>query len=474
MAEGVFIAVRGRNRCPLTPIRLEPTMTSHANPSHSAPAPHGAVVGLQWGDEGKGKVVDLLTSDYDLIVRYNGGANAGHTVVVGDQRYALHLLPSGILNPDKVSVISNGVVIDPAKLLEEIDSLTARGIAIHPDNLAISDRAHIVLPYHKQADALLETAMGRARGEGKNIGTTGRGIGPAYADKMTRSMAIRVGDLFHPAQLREKLHHIADVKNAMFEGLARLAELPFDPIDAEQTTDWLLDHAEALQPHVTDTTQLLHSASRAGKRILWEGANACMLDIDHGTFPFVTSSNCSSLGIYAGSGFPGGHIGRILGITKAYTTRVGGGPFPTELSNDLGNQIRTKGHEFGTTTGRPRRCGWLDLAVLKYSAMICGVTELGVMKLDVLAGLPTLDICTGYRHKGKKLDYFPADAVVLEEVEPIYETVEGFADDVASCRSWSDLPPAAQRYIDLMETTVGVPVRIVSVGAERTQTLLRR
>ena len=447
--------------------------TATQNLTRTTVSPHSAVVGLQWGDEGKGKVVDLLTEQYDLVVRYNGGANAGHTVVVGKEKYALHLMPSGILNPSKMNVIANGVVIDPQKLLEEIDGLAMRGVQVG-DNLAISDRAHVVLPYHKQQDALLEAAMARTRGDGGKIGTTGRGIGPAYADKMTRSTAIRMGDLYHAETFRQKLRHIAQIKNAMLGALADLAEQPFTQIDADAIADQFLDYAQILKPHVTDTTQLLHQAMREGRKILYEGANACMLDIDHGTFPYVTSSNCSSLGIYAGSGVPGGAVGRMIGITKAYTTRVGGGPFPTELSDKTGQDIRDRGHEYGTTTGRPRRCGWLDLMVLKYSAMVCGATELGIMKLDVLAGFPTLRLCTAYRHGGTDLPNFPADADVLETVEPVYQDVEGFAQNVTECRRWDELPPAAQRYIDLIEEVVGVPVKIVSVGPERSQTLLRR
>lgn len=448
------------------------TTAIHAS-VRTAASPHSAVVGLQWGDEGKGKVVDLLTQDFDVVVRYNGGANAGHTVVVGKEKYALHLMPSGILNREKMNVIANGVVIDPQKLLEEIDGLAMRGVHVG-DNLAISDRAHVVLPYHKQQDLLLEAAMAKARGDGGKIGTTGRGIGPAYADKMTRSTAIRMGDMYQADAFREKLRHIAEVKNAMLGALAAVADQPFEPIDAAALADQFLDYAEVLRPHVTDTTQLLHEAMRTGRKILYEGANACMLDIDHGTFPFVTSSNCSSLGIYAGSGVPGGVLGRTIGITKAYTTRVGGGPFPTELNDDTGQAIRDRGHEYGTTTGRPRRCGWLDLAVLKYSAMICGATELGIMKLDVLAGFDKLRLCTGYKVDGNVLPHFPADAGVLEKVEPMYEQVDGFAEQVTECRRWDDLPAAAQQYIDLIEQVVGVPVNIVSVGPERSQTLLRR
>ncbi|MBI1369983.1 MAG: adenylosuccinate synthase [Planctomycetes bacterium] len=444
--------------------------TSTAARTSPVPGTHAAVVGLQWGDEGKGKIVDLLCEQYDVIVRYNGGANAGHTVVVGDQKYALHLLPSGIINRNKLNVIANGVVIDPAKLLEEIDGLATRGVEVG-DNLRISDRAHLVLPYHKQQDLLMEAAISKARGEGKKIGTTGRGIGPAYADKATRSTAFRVGELYDEKHFTEKMAQVVIIKNAMLESLAKLAGETFEPIHAGHLAEQYLEFGEILKPHVCDTTPLLHDAMRRGRKLLFEGANACMLDIDHGTYPYVTSSNCSSLGIYPGSGVPGGRVGRMVGIVKAYTTRVGGGPFPTELNDAVGQRMRDKGHEYGTTTGRPRRCGWLDLVVLKYSAQICGATELSIMKLDVLAGHDKLDICTGYEVDGKKLDHFPADADVLERVKPIYETVEGFSEEVTDCRSFDELPKAAQRYIQRIEQFVGAPVSLISVGPERSQTL---
>ena len=440
--------------------------------SQSGLGAHGAVVGLQWGDEGKGKIVDVLCEQYDVIVRYNGGANAGHTVIIGDQKYALHLLPSGILSPGKLSVIGNGVVIDPAKLLEEIDGLATRGVEVG-DNLRISDRAHLVMPYHKLQDALMEAALSAARGDGKKIGTTGRGIGPAYADKASRSTAFRVGELYDADHFREKMAYVATIKNAMLKALAQVAGAEFEPINPDQLAEQYLEFGQILQPHVCDTTKLLHDQMAAGKHLLFEGANACMLDIDHGTYPFVTSSNCSSLGIYPGSGVPGGRIGRLVGIVKAYTTRVGGGPFPTELDDAVGQKMRDQGHEYGTTTGRPRRCGWQDLMVLNYSAQICGATELAIMKLDVLAGLDTLRLCTGYEVDGKKLDCFPADASVLERVTPIYEDMEGFGEDVTKCRSFGELPAAAQRYIERIEAFAGVPVSTISVGPERTQTLNR-
>ncbi|MEX2671867.1 MAG: adenylosuccinate synthase [Phycisphaeraceae bacterium] len=434
--------------------------------------PHAAVVGLQWGDEGKGKIVDLLTEQYDVIVRYNGGANAGHTVVVEGKRYALHLIPSGILNTDKLNVIANGVVVDPAKLLEEIDNLAGQGVEVGT-NLRLSERAHVVMPYHKVQDALTEAAISASHGIEQKIGTTGRGIGPAYADKATRSTAIRVGDMLHPERFREKLKHIVAIKNATNDALAKLAGVTYEPFDAAILAEQYLEYAAVLKPHICDTTPLLHETMAEGRKMLFEGANACMLDIDHGTYPYVTSSNCSSLGIYPGSGVPGGRVGRVVGIVKAYTTRVGGGPFPTELEDAVGERIRERGKEFGTTTGRPRRCGWLDLVLLRYSAAVCGATELAIMLLDVLAGFDELKLCTGYKVDGKILKHFPADASVLERVEPIYQSVPGFSVEVDKVRKFEDLPDEAKAYLRLIEQEVGVPVKLISVGPERGATLTR-
>jgi len=433
---------------------------------------HCAVVGLQWGDEGKGKVVDLLTARHDLVVRYNGGANAGHTVVVGEQRYALHLIPSGILYSDKLNVLGNGVVIDPAKVIEEITGLRDRGVQIG-DNFKISDRAHIVFSYHKAQDALMEAALSKARGDGKKIGTTGRGIGPAYADKASRSTAVRMGELLDAKKLADKLPHIVHIKNVMLGALATDCGQPYEPISAEALLAECAEYAEKLGKHICDTSHLLHDASETGKSILFEGANATLLDIDHGTYPYVTSSNCSSLGVHTGTGMPGQQLDNVVGIMKAYSTRVGGGPFPTELHNEIGDRIREVGREYGTTTGRPRRCGWLDLMAVKYSAQISGATCLGVMLLDVLAGHETLNICVGYKHNGKTLPTFPADAQTLAEVEPILEQVPGFSEDVTECRSFSELPEEARNYITCIEKHVGVPVKIISVGPRRDQTLLK-
>ncbi len=434
---------------------------------------HTAVVGLQWGDEGKGKIVDILARDHDLTVRYNGGANAGHTVVVGSERYALHLIPSGIIFPEKTCVIGNGVVVDPHQVIKERDALISRGIDVSPRRLRISDRAHVVMPWHKTLDAALENLLstGQSNGGGgdQSIGTTRRGIGPAYADKITRATAIRMGDLLDRDHLARRLEIVTYVKNAQL--------LAFDPDHQPFDLAALIEEYAALGrelgPYICDTTYLLHDAMQAGQRLLFEGANACLLDVDHGTFPYVTSSNCSALGIPAGTGVPGRHIQDVIGIMKAYSTRVGAGPFPTELNNEIGNRIRERGREYGTTTGRPRRCGWLDLVAVKYSAMLCATTKLSVMLFDVLAGFNELKICTAYRlPNGSTTDRFLPDARRLEGAQPVYETVPGFGDEITAARQLKDLPREARDYLDLIEEFVGVPVGIVSVGPERGQTLM--
>ena len=432
-----------------------------------------AVVGLQWGDEGKGKVVDLIAGGYDAVVRYNGGANAGHSVVVKGERYALHLIPSGILNPGKAAVIGNGVVVDPEVLLREIDGLTARGVDC--SGLVISDRAHVVLPYHKAEDELRENVLAQARTAvggttGRAIGTTKRGIGPAYADKAHRSTAVRMADLLRPDVLRRKVELACAIKNALVRGLGgeQGAGGTFTP---EQIIAWATPLADRLRPSVRDTTYMLHDLVRDGRRILFEGANAALLDVDHGTHPFVTSSSTTVLGIPAGTGIPGSRIGEVIGVAKAYSTRVGNGPLPTEQINDIGNRIRERGREYGTTTGRPRRVGWLDLVAVRYSAMLNGVTSLAVMLLDVLSGLDELKVCTAYRIGGRDTDRFPADAEELDHAEPVYRTLGGFSEDVTAARSRGDLPAGARAYIDLIEEVVGVPAGLISVGPDRVQTI---
>jgi adenylosuccinate synthase len=460
-----------------------PSEDSRRNPR--AESAHTAVVGLQWGDEGKGKVVDILTAEHDVIVRYNGGANAGHTVVVGDQRYALHLIPSGILSRDKLCVIGNGVVVDPEKLLEEIDLLRGRGIHVG-ENLRISSRAHVVMPYHKSHDAALEEVLARyvdkvdesmpvgpddptaAPAKDLSIGTTRRGIGPAYADKIQRSTAIRVEELLDFDRLNRKLRVICAIRDAELKALDVKAE----PLVPEALAKKYAALGQRLKPHIVDTAYLLHDAMHDGKRMLFEGANACLLDIDHGTYPYVTSSNCSTLGIPAGTGIPGRNIARVVGTMKAYSTRVGAGPFPTEQNNETGNRIRERGREYGTTTGRPRRCGWLDLVAVRYSTMICGVTSLACMLLDVLSSFDELKLCTSYKlPDGKTTDRFIPDAEGLAAVQPVYETHPGWHEEIKAAGHRDELPETAQRYLARIEEFVGVPIEIISVGPERTQTL---
>jgi len=433
---------------------------------------HKAVVGLQWGDEGKGKIVDLLTAQHDVIVRYNGGANAGHTVVVGDQRYALHLIPAGILYAEKLCVIANGVVVDPEVLITEIDTLRARGVEVG-DNLCLSDRAHVVMPYHKQQDAALERLLSsKAARSGGNlsIGTTKRGIGPAYADKVHRSTAIRVCDLLSSERLERRLRVICSIRTAELAALG--VQTP--PLDPDALTRRYAGLGQRLKPHIRDTTYLLHECLGDGRSMLFEGANACLLDIDHGTYPYVTSSNCSALGVPTGTGIPGRYIQEVLGTMKAYTSRVGEGPFPTEQDNAIGDRIRRRGHEYGTTTNRPRRCGWLDLVAVRYSAMICGTTGLACMLLDVLSGFDELKLCTAYRRPdGTVTDRFSPDAEQLAEMEAIYETLPGWSDKIDEATDRSRLPANARRYLDRIEEFVAVPIEIVSVGPERTQTLVK-
>lgn len=433
-------------------------------------SPCTAVIGLQWGDEGKGKVVDLLAREHDAVVRYNGGANAGHSVVVAGERYALHLMPSGILFPGKPAIIGNGVVVCPQTLLKEIDGLRSRGVDV--GGLVVSDRAHVVMPYHKAEDALRERVLSAGKaGDDRSIGTTKRGIGPAYAEKVQRATAVRIGDLLRPDTLRAKVELVCELKART---LGSLGEDPAvrDAWDAEKVLAEAVHWGEMLKPHIRDTVYLLHDMLAEGKRPLFEGANATLLDVDHGTYPYVTSSTTCALGIGAGTGVPPQKIGRILGVMKAYSTRVGAGPFPTELKDATGDKIRERGREYGTTTGRPRRCGWLDLVAVRYSAMINGATGLSLMLFDVLSGFDELKVCTRYRVRGVETDRFTPDAADLSEVEPVYETLPGFGEDVSACRSRKELSTNAARYVDFVEQRVGLPIEVLSVGPDRAQTIL--
>lgn len=419
------------------------------------------VLGLQWGDEGKGKIVDLLVEHFDVVVRFGGGANAGHTVVIGGERFSLHQLPSGVLRPGVMNVIAGGAVIDPAELLGEIASLGERGVALD-DRLRISNRAHVVFPYHRREDVLAESA---ARSAGK-LGTTARGIGPCYADKAGRRWGIRIGDLYRPEQFRQRLALAVAAKNAAFPALYAVRE----SFDAAAVAEEYLALAEALRPYVCDTTEYLHAAVTGGKRILFEGAQGSLLDLDHGTYPYVTSS--STIGFAAGAGVPAACVRSLVGVVKAYTTRVGAGPFPTELQDAVGEAIRRRGREFGTTTGRARRCGWFDAVAAGYAVKLVGPTHLAVMHLDTLAGLPELKVCTGYRHNGKLLNSFPPDAYTLAEVVPQYETLPAWEDDIGDCRRLADLPAAARAYVEFLGRCLGRPPRIIGVGPAREQVIL--
>ena len=418
------------------------------------------LVGAQWGDEGKGKIIDVLTREVAWVVRFQGGANAGHTVETGTERYVLHLVPSGILRENCRCVIGHGVVVDPLALVEEIDGLARAGIEVR-DRLFISDRAHMVLPHHRALDAGSEAA----RAEGEKIGTTGRGIGPAYEDKAARA-GLRMG-VFRRPDLEAVLRAETACRNAGLEarGLA--------PPDAEETVTRLLAAGRRLAPYVVDTLPLLHEARIRGEAMLFEGAQGTMLDIDYGTYPFVTSSNATAGGASTGAGIPPHRIDRVLGVLKAYTTRVGEGPFPTERLDAVGERLRAAGREFGATTGRPRRCGWLDLVVARHAAMVNGIDGWALTKLDVLDGFPTLRICTAYRLDGAVIDRVPADIAELARVEPIYEDVPGWRDPVRAATSFDALPAEARSYVERIEALTGVPVAWLSVGPERDRTFAR-
>ena len=412
------------------------------------------VVGAQWGDEGKGKVVDLYAPYADLVVRYAGGANAGHTLVVGGEKQILHLIPSGILHEQTRCVVGQGTVIDPAVFLKEIETLNERGVATQ-GRLLVSQRAHVVLPHHKLIDELREKKSGGA------IGTTKRGIGPCYEDKVARR-GVRMGDLLHAERLRRNLDANLECWRPVAEDLG--GTLP--------TTDDIVrqyaELGELLRAYIGDAAAIVRASIQAGEKMLLEGAQGTMLDIDNGTYPFVTSSNAVAGGACAGAGIGPTHIRSAIGIAKAYTTRVGGGPFPTELDNETGQRLRDAGAEYGSTTGRPRRCGWLDLVALRHAVAVNGLSELAITKLDVLSALPELEICVAYELDGERLTYPPYERV--EAVQPIYETLEGWSEDLTSCRSRSDLPPAAQRYLARIEQEVGCRVGVVSVGPDREDT----
>lgn len=420
-----------------------------------------AVIGLQWGDEAKGKIVDLLSDQHEIAVRYAGGNNAGHTVQFRGRTYKLSLLPTGILRPNVTSVIANGVVVDPAALLREMDSVRQQGVTI-AENLLISDRAHVILPYHLAEEAILE----HTRADNK-IGTTMRGIGTCYRDKAGRTHAIRVGDLYREASLKSRLTEIVAHKNSLIQHFDPTAKV----LDTQQIFEDCLKYAAALKIHVTDTTAYLHDAIKAKRNILFEGAQGTLLDVDHGSYPFVTSSNSSGAGLHAGSSVPERAIDKIIGVAKAYTTRVGGGPFPTELDNEIGQHIREVGREFGTVTGRPRRCGWFDAVATGYGARISGVDCVSIMLLDVLSQLDELKICEEYEIRGERTRHFPAHVEDLADAKPIYRTLPGWKQDITGVRKLADVPKAARTYADTIGEILERPVEILSVGPDREQTI---
>jgi adenylosuccinate synthase len=419
------------------------------------------LVGAQWGDEGKGKATDLLGSSVDYVVKYNGGNNAGHTVVIGDEKYALHLLPSGILTPGVVPVIGNGVVIDPAVLFSEIDALEARGI--DTSRLVVSANAHLIAPYHQTIDKVAERFLGKAR-----IGTTGRGIGPTYADKMSR-VGVRVQDLFDEKILRQKIEGALEQKNHLLVKVYNRRAITVDEV-----TEEFLSFADRLRPLTIDTALLLAKALDAGKTVLLEGGQATLLDVDHGTYPFVTSSNPTTGGACTGSGIPPTRIDRVIGVVKAYSTRVGAGPFPTELLDSDGEKLRDDGAEFGTTTGRPRRCGWYDAVVARFAARINGVSDFVLTKLDVLTGWERIPVCVAYDVDGVRHDEMPMTQTEFHHAQPIYELLDGWDEDISAARSLEDLPKHAQQYVGALEEMSGAPISAIGVGPAREETVQLR
>lgn len=417
------------------------------------------LIGAQWGDEGKGKVTDFLAEKADIIVRFQGGNNAGHTVVVDDNEFKLQLLPSGILYPDKLCIIGNGVVVDPAVLKRELDSFVQRGIS--RAKILISDRAHVIMPYHQKLDEVEEEHKGNAK-----IGTTKKGIGPAYMDKASRD-GIRMVDLVDADDFKSKLQYNVTRKNEVLEKIYGVSGQSYDEIYNAYS-----EYIDLLKPMVSDTSAVLNEAIGNGKNILFEGAQGTLLDLDHGTYPYVTSSHPTASAACLGSGIGPTRVDRVIGIAKAYTTRVGEGPFPTELFDALGDQIRNKGREFGTVTGRPRRCGWFDAVIVGYAGRISGLDSLALTKLDILTGLPEVKICIGYRYQDQIITDFPASLRKLAQCEPVYETLPGWQEDLSGARSLSDLPVNARRYVERIEQLTGVKVALIGVGVKRTQTII--
>lgn len=420
------------------------------------------IVGAQWGDEGKGKVVDHFAAHADMVARYQGGNNAGHTLVVGGEKTVVHLIPAGVLHPGTTCVLGNGVVIDPKVLCGEIEGLQAKGYLTDATQLRIDERAHVILPVHRMLDAAREASLGA-----RAIGTTGRGIGPCYEDKAARR-GVRIVDMLDAAFFADALDKILAERGHLLEMYGET------PPTAQEILDEYAVYAERLRPYVTDATRVVAEEISAGKRILFEGAQAAMLDLDHGTYPFVTSSNTIAGVVGSGAGVAPKHVGRVLGIAKSYTTRVGAGPFPTELEDEVGSRLREVGGEFGATTGRPRRCGWFDAVVVRQAARLSGLSGIALTKLDVLSGLPTLKIATAYDCEGERYDRVPASVPALAQAEPVYEELEGWSENLSGARRFEELPAAARKYISRIEELTGAPVTLISVGAERDETILLR
>ena len=420
-----------------------------------------AVIGSQWGDEGKGKIVDVLSSEADVVVRFQGGHNAGHTLVIDGKTYKLHLLPSGIVRPGKLSMIGNGVVVDPQALLSEIETVKAQCVEITPENLVLAENANLILPIH----SFLDQAMEQARNPEQKLGTTGRGIGLCYEDKVARR-GIRVCDLAHPEYLKERIENMLAHHNVLLKGFGA------DELKTDDVYDELMKSADGILQYADVVWKRLDDAHKAGKKILFEGAQGHMLDVDHGTYPFVTSSNTVAAQAAAGAGVGGKMVDYVLGITKAYTTRVGTGPFPTELFDEMGEQLGQRGHEFGTTTGRKRRCGWFDAVLVRQAVKSGGIDGIALTKIDVLDGFKELKICVAYDIDGQRYDHYPASAVLQAKAKPIYETIEGWSGTTAGARSWGDLPAEAVKYVRYIEELIEAPVALLSNSPDRDDTIL--
>ncbi|MFW6034828.1 MAG: adenylosuccinate synthase [Halothermotrichaceae bacterium] len=416
------------------------------------------VVGAQWGDEGKGKITDMLAQTADVVVRFGGGNNAGHTVIVGDEKFELHLIPSGILYPEKMNVIGNGVVVDPEALVEELQGLRDRKISL--DNFFISETAHVIMPYHKRLDALEEQRKGDSK-----IGTTGKGIGPAYTDKAARR-GIRIVDILDKDRFYRKLSKTLEYQNLILERVYNAEKM-----EVEKIIEQMEPYIKEIKPYVINSSLLLETARAQDKKIFFEGAQGTLLDVDYGTYPFVTSSNPTAGGVCTGTGMGPTAIDDVIGVAKAYLTRVGAGPFPTELEGKIGKDLREKGHEYGVTTGRPRRCGWFDIPIIKHAVRVNGLTEIALTKLDVLSGIAELKICTGYDYRGVDISEFPAELGQLSECKPVYETLPGWEEDITQIRIYENLPENAKNYVEKIESAANVPIKIIGIGPKREEAI---